>query len=82
MDTKSKTLFDVCEKHFAFQMKDYPFGMSWNPTFFIGLYFNRILKKKSIIFYQPFLHLLVEGINIYIHPSFFHFLKHSFCVKT
>jgi hypothetical protein len=37
----------------------------------IGLYFNKTLKMCSIIFYQPFLHLLVEGLNVVIYPSLF-----------
>jgi hypothetical protein len=38
--------------------------------------------KKFIFSYQPFLHLLVEGLNIHIHLLLFSISKHSFCFGT
>ncbi len=41
-----------------------------------------ILIKISSIFYLPFLHLMIEKLNICIHLRLLKFLEHSFCFKT
>jgi len=42
---------------------------NYSFTLHIGLYFNKTFTFCSIICCQPFFHLLVEGLNIHIHPS-------------
>jgi hypothetical protein len=79
---KKKTLFDVLKKNWHSKRQTIIMTMSWHFAFLIGLYFNRALKKNSIISYQPFLHLLVEGLNIHIHLLLFSISKNSFCFGT
>jgi hypothetical protein len=81
MYIKNKKLIYVFNKTLALQMK-IVLRFSWSFAFFIGLYFNKTFKMCSIIFYQPFLHLLVEGLNVVIYPSLFNISKHSFCFRT
>jgi hypothetical protein len=67
MDLKKK-LFDVFNKILTFQIRNSHFeNVLEFYVFFIGSYFKRTFKICSIIFNQPFLHLFIEELNIYIH---------------
>jgi len=76
-------LFEVFNKTLKLQMRNCHFkNVSFKSSFFIGLYFNKTFKFYLIIFCQPFLQLLVEGVNMYINPSLFNISKCSFGLKT
>ncbi len=79
---KKKKLFDFINKTLAFQIRNKHFENVLEFYFFIGSFFKRTFKICSIIFNQPFLHLFIKEINIYIHLSLFNISKHSFYVKT
>jgi hypothetical protein len=56
--------------------------MYWSFMFLIGSFFKSTFKICLIIFNQPFLHLFIKELNIYIHLSLFNISKCSFYVKT
>jgi hypothetical protein len=81
IDTKNRTLFSVLNKALAFQMRYCHSRNVWSLAFLICSYLNTTFKTCSIVFYQPFLHLLVEGLNTHTHLLLFNILKCSFCPK-